>query len=86
MTHSSMKGLVIASIVSNSNTHVNGSLCQIISLEVYRGKTLTTEISHVGFALRNNGIFGVRNLYEQFESLYTDTACSDKSKPTCLQF
>ena len=53
---------VAAIIVSNSNAqHVNGSLCQIISLEVYRGKTQTTEISHAGFVLGNKGAFEVRN-------------------------
>ena len=61
ITHDSMEMPTIASIASNSNVHVNGSLCQIRSLEVYRGKTQTTEISHAGFALSNKGTFEVRN-------------------------
>ena len=63
MTHDSMKMPAIASIVSNSNARVNDSLCQIANLEVYRGKTQTTEISHAGFILSNEGIFEVKSLF-----------------------
>ena len=41
---------------------VNGSLCQIASLEVYRGRSSnqTTEISYAGFSLSENGIVEVK--------------------------
>ena len=34
---------------------VNGSVCQISSLEVYRGQQQAIEISHQGFSLSDNG-------------------------------
>ena len=46
-------------IVYNINQPVNGSLCQITSLEVYRGKKHGTKISHRGFSLSNEGTFEV---------------------------
>ena len=86
MTHNSMEMPAIAiAIVSNSSTHVNGSLCQIASLEVYRGMTQTTKIRHVGFVLNNKGAFEVRtNFNNSYHYMYTGIAFSDKSKPTCL--
>ena len=62
MTHDSMEMQANTSIVGNFNVHVNGSLCQIANLEVYRGQTQTTEINHAGFILSNEGTFEVNNL------------------------
>ena len=41
------------------NQPVNGSFCQIKSLEVYRGTRSITKISHDGFSFSNEGIFMV---------------------------
>ena len=43
----------------NTSQPVNGSFCQIISLEVYRGRMHSTEISHRGFSLSSEGILEV---------------------------
>ena len=45
--------------VTNANQLVSGSLCQITSLEVYRGRKHITEISHDGFSLSDKGTFMV---------------------------
>lgn len=53
--------LTTAIVVTTNNISqpVNGSLCQITSLEVYRGRRHVTEISHDGFFLSDEGIFMV---------------------------
>ena len=38
---------------------VNNTLCNISSLEVYRGREQAIEISHEGFSLTENGVFKV---------------------------
>ena len=38
---------------------VNGSVCQISSLEVYRGRDQAIEISHQGFSLSGSGTIEV---------------------------
>ena len=40
---------------SETNQPVNSSLCNISSLEVYRGREQAIEISHDGFSLSNSG-------------------------------
>ena len=53
--------LVDARIVVANNTLqvVNGSVCHIASLEVYRGKRLITMIRHNGFSLSDRGTIEV---------------------------
>ena len=48
--------------ISNSkHQFVNGSLCQIASLEVYRGRDQIIEISHNGLSLSENGMVKVKS-------------------------
>ena len=47
------------SVINGTHQFVNGSLCQIASLEVYRGSNQITEISYAGFSLSENGIVEV---------------------------
>lgn len=62
MTFDSGVKIANASIISTSNrAHTDGSLCQIDSLQVCRGKKQATEISHNGFFLSVKGAFEVRN-------------------------
>ena len=64
VTFTSNYSLTNAIIVNNINQPVNGSLCQITSLEVYRGKEHSTKVSHHGFSLSNEGTFQVnQNLF-----------------------
>ena len=58
LTFTSNYSLTNATIV-NINQPVNGSLCQITSLQVYRGKKHGTKISHCGFSLSNEGTLEV---------------------------
>ena len=44
--------------------HVNGSVCQISSLEVYQGRQRAIEISHQGFSLNGNGSIKVYRLQQ----------------------
>ena len=44
--------------------HVDGSVCQISSLEVYRGRQRAIEISHQGFSLNGNGSIEVYRLQQ----------------------
>ena len=41
--------------INETDQLVNSSLCQISSLEVYRGRDRAIEISHQGFSLSENG-------------------------------
>ena len=51
---------------------VNGSICEISALEVYRGREQATNISHQGFSLTENGTFKVYRLHSVFYNiLYT---------------
>ena len=43
---------------------LNGSICEISVLEVYRGREQATNISHHGFSLTENGTIKVYQLYE----------------------
>ena len=53
-------GIVDAIVTFRSREEqVNGSLCQISSLEVYRGRDQAIEISHQGFSLSDNGTIEV---------------------------
>ena len=60
-TFTSNYSLTNAVIVAtnNSNQPVNGSLCQISNLEVYRETRHITAISHDGFSLNDEGFFMV---------------------------
>ena len=58
MSDNSLTDAIIVTITYASQS-VNGSLCQISSLEVYRGRKHITEISHDGFSLSNEGTFMV---------------------------
>ena len=42
-------------ILRSREEQVSGSVCQISSLEVYRGREQAIEISHQGFSLNDNG-------------------------------
>ena len=44
--------------------HVDGSVCQVSSLEVYRGRQRAIEISHQGFFLNGNGSIEVYRLQQ----------------------
>ena len=61
-TLTSDKSITTAIIVAlnNINQSVNGSLCQITSLEVYRGRRHITEVGCDGFSLNDEGIFMVK--------------------------
>ena len=48
------------SIVNATHQLINGSLCQIASLEVYRGRDQITKISHDGFSLSEGGTVKVK--------------------------
>ena len=48
------------SVINETHPFVNWSLCQIASLEVYRGSNQITEISYAGFSLSENGIVEVK--------------------------
>ena len=56
---------VTTAVVVATNQPANGSLCQIVSLEVYRGRRNITRIDHDGFFLSDEGMFRVYyyNLY-----------------------
>ena len=59
-------------IINSTHQFVNGSLCQIASLEVYRGRDQIIEISHDGLSLRENGMVKVKShciLYEVYNIL-----------------
>ena len=45
---------------NGTNQSVNGSFCNISSLEVYRGREQAIEISHRGFFIGDNGSIKVR--------------------------
>ena len=51
------------SVINSPHQFVNGSLCQIASLEVYRGSNQSTEISYAGLSLNENGIVEVKTYY-----------------------
>jgi hypothetical protein len=51
-------------IINSTHRFVNGSLCQITSLEVYRGRDQITEISHGGLSLSENGMVKVNDIGE----------------------
>ena len=63
ITVMSDNSLADAILLDSVNQPVNGSLCQIISLEVYRGRGHITEISHNGFSLSDKGTFMVINYF-----------------------
>ena len=52
----------IVSIINGTHQLVNGSVCQISSLEVYRGRSQITEISYDGLSLSGNGTVKVKVL------------------------
>ena len=51
---------VAVSVINSTQQLVNGSICQISSLEVYRGRDDTTEISNGGLSLSENGTVEVK--------------------------
>ena len=63
VTSTSNNSLTTAVVVATNNIKqpVNGSLCRITSLQVYRGRRHITMISHDGFFLSDEGIFRVYN-------------------------
>ena len=48
-------------VINSKHQFVNGSLCQIASLEVYRGRDQIIEISHNGLSLSENGMVKVKS-------------------------
>ena len=46
-------------ITKSTNESLNNSVCDISSLEVYRGREQAIEINHTGFILGNSGTFEV---------------------------
>lgn len=58
--NSSITSPVILAI--NDSQPVNGSFCQITSLEVYRGRRHITEISHNGLFLSDEGVLEVNQM------------------------
>ena len=48
-------------IINSKHQFVNGSLCQIASLEVYRGRNQIIEISRDGLSLSENGMVKVKS-------------------------
>ena len=56
MTYSTNNTSMTAKVISaNSTNNVNGSLCHIVSLEVYRGRRQAFNISFSGFNINDNG-------------------------------
>ena len=65
MQTSNSTGMATNATVINTNsteTLVDSSICSISSLEVYRGRERTIEISHTGFILDNSGSIEVISL------------------------
>ena len=60
LVDSSISDAAVA-IINSTYQFVNGSLCQIASLEVYRGRDQIIEISHDGFSLSENGMVKVKS-------------------------
>ena len=58
MTNNSLTAAIVVA-TNYIKQPVNSSLCQITSLEVYRGRRNITRISHDGFFLSDEGIFKV---------------------------
>ena len=56
----SLTDAAISSNISNTHQLVNGSVCEIASLEVYRGSDQITEISYGGLSLSESGIVEVK--------------------------
>ena len=56
---SSTTATVTVVTIGGINQPVNGSFCEIKSLEVYRGTRSITKISHDRFSFSNEGIFMV---------------------------
>ena len=52
--------LILRDTNQQKNAYVNASLCQIVSLEVYRGLNNSIEISHSGFSLTDNSSIKVK--------------------------
>ena len=48
-------------IINRTHQFVNGSVCQIASLEVYRGRNQIIEISYDGLSLSENGMVKVKS-------------------------
>ena len=46
-------------VTKSTNESLNNSVCDISSLEVYRGREQAIEINHTGFILGNSGTFEV---------------------------
>lgn len=55
----SLTTAAVVVVTDNISQPVNGSLCQITSLEVYRGRRNITKINHDGFFFSNEGTFTV---------------------------
>ena len=60
LVDSSISDAAVA-IINSKHQFVNGSLCQIASLEVYRGRDQINEISHDGLSLSENGMVKVKS-------------------------
>ena len=59
----SLTDATIVSITNGTHQLVNGSVCQISSLEVYRGRSQITVISYDGLSLSGSGTVKVNLLY-----------------------
>ena len=64
-THNSLVTNAVIIAINNVSQSVNGSLCQITSLEVYRGRRHITQISHNGFFLSDEGALKVNQTHVQ---------------------
>ena len=65
--------------------------CQIVSLEVYRGREQTFQISHHGFSLTDNGavevhIIILNQICLHIEMIVSSVCISDKCRSIGLQF
>jgi hypothetical protein len=56
----SFKEYVVAFGFNGTNQTVNNNICNVSSLEVYRGREQGIEISYQGFSLSDNGSIEVR--------------------------
>ena len=64
MTYTENGSMAVAEVVeSMANSTLNGSVCNISSLEVYRGSSQAIEIRHSGFTLNENGNIVVSDLH-----------------------
>ena len=78
MTYTENGSMAVAEVVE-SNARLNGSVCKIASLEVYRGSSQAVEISHSGFTLNESGNIVVSDLAQMYPANQSSTNLQNNS-------